>query len=145
MSAFAVANHSVWGEVAPEITPRDFNNPEKMDVDFLRLLSRIRRKCGVPFRIVSDHRTPGTNPGAAKSAHMELPCKAVDLRVLNNPERFKIVRAAFEEGIVRFGIYAPTPEQVKNFGEMSGSVHLDVSTDNPQGTMWMKWAKPDPA
>lgn len=139
MSMFAVANHAIWHDIGPELTPKDFQNPEKMDVDFLRLASRIRRQSGVPFRIVSDARTPDTNPGAEKSAHLELPCKALDLRVLTNAERMQLVKTALACGVRRIGVYPPTEDQKTTFGKASGSVHLDASTENPQDVLWMGW------
>jgi hypothetical protein len=141
MSTFAHLNHAVWGEIAPELTPKDFNEPEQMDVDFLRLLSRMRRDrdCGVPFRVVSDARDPEGSVGSTQSAHKERPCKAVDLRALNNAERWKIVTTALAHGIRRIGIYPPTPGQIAQFGKGSGSVHVDASTVNAQDRIWMSW------
>lgn len=133
--------HPVWAEIAPELRPGEFRFPYLMDVDFLRLLSRIRRACGVPFRIVSDHRPPDRNAaagGATKSAHMEEPCAAVDLRVLSNEERFRLVRAAIEHGVTRIGVYPPTPSQRAGYGKGAGSVHLDASRTNPSPRMWME-------
>jgi hypothetical protein len=141
MSTFAHLNHAVWGEIAPELTPKDFNEPEQMDVDFLRLLSRMRRDrdCGVPFRVVSDARDPDGSVGSTQSAHKERPCKAVDLRVLTNAERFKVITTALKHGIVRIGVYPPTEHQRATFGKGSGSVHLDASAVNAQRVMWMSW------
>lgn len=139
MSALATPDHPVWREIAPQLAPRDFRHPGMMDVDFLRLLSRVRRDAAVPFRIVSDYRTPEGNPGASASAHLDLPCRAVDLRVLTNHERWAVVRAAIAAGITRLGIYAPTASQIAQYGKASGSVHLDASTTNPQDRIWMSW------
>lgn len=135
----AVENHVVWAEIAPELTPKDFKNPYAMEVNFLRKLSSIRRKCGVPFRVVSDARDPDGDVGATQSAHKERPCRAVDLRVLTSAERMKIVRTAIQEGVRRIGVYAPTEGQVAQFGKASGSVHLDTSEENPADVMWMTW------
>lgn len=131
----AVEGHPVWQEIAPELTPRDFRFPWQMDVHFLRLLSRTRRRAGVPFRVVSDYRSPARNDaagGAEKSAHMERPCRAVDLSVKNNYERFRVVQAAMVEGFLRVGGY-PAHE------DNSGSVHLDASEVNPAPRFWTRW------
>lgn len=135
----ATEGHAVWSEISPELQPHDFRHPHRMDVEFLRLLSKIRRAAGVPFRVVSDYRDPNSNPGAAKSAHMEEPCKAVDLRVLDNRERWRVVSEAVKHGIVRIGVYAPNAHQAEAFGKASGSVHLDASAANPQERIWMTW------
>lgn len=140
MSEYAVKGHPVWGEIAPEITPRDFRNPYEMSVETLRRLSRVRRASGVPFRIVSDYRSPGANAkagGAKGSAHMTSPCRGVDLRVNGSRERFLIVTHALREGFRRIGIYPPTAWQARVFGKNSGSVHLDDSPDHPQDVIWV--------
>ena len=134
-SELARLKHAVWSEIAPELTPKDFHFPERMDVDFLRRLSRTRRRAGVPFRVVSDSRDPAANEaagGATNSAHMEMPCSAVDLRVKNNLERARVVTAAVQEGFERIGIY-PAHE------DNSGSVHLDASTDKPSPRFWTRY------
>jgi hypothetical protein len=132
--------HTVWSDIAPEITPRDFRFPHQMRVGTLKRLSRVRRKCKVPFRFVSDHRPPERNAavgGATGSAHMGVPCCAVDLRVQSSVERFAIVRAALEEGFARIGIYPPTESQRAQWGKNSGSVHLDDSPTHAPSVMWV--------
>jgi uncharacterized protein YcbK (DUF882 family) len=131
----AAKGHAVWGEIAPELTPRDFRSPFAMDVAFLRLLSRARRRAGVPFRVISDYRDPARNEaagGAEKSAHMECPCRAVDLQVRDNHERARIVLAAAEEGFLRIGVY-PAHE------DGGGSLHLDASETNPAPRIWTRF------
>lgn len=94
MSEVAVAEHEVWSETSPELMPHDFNYPYRMAPDFLRRLIRARRASRVPFRVVSDHRPPARNVaagGAQTSAHMESPCRAVDLRVNTNEERYRLL------------------------------------------------------
>jgi hypothetical protein len=136
----AVVGHSVWREIAPEITPSDFREPHRMNVGTLRRLSRVRRRAGVPFRIVSDHRPPERNAaagGATGSAHMGDPCCAVDLRVQSAAERFAVVAAALAEGFVRIGVYPPTESQRVQWGKNSGSVHLDDSPLHASRVMWV--------
>lgn len=136
----ASANHEIWARIAPEITPGEFNDPYSMHVETLARLSRVRRISGVPFRFVSDHRPPDRNAaagGAQGSAHMTLPCRAVDLRVHNSHERMRIVWAAILEGFRRIGVYSPTPFQAKTWGKNAGSLHLDDSPAHAQNVMWV--------
>jgi len=126
--------HPVWMGIAPFFVPSEFKHPFKMDVTFLRSLYRVRLRAGVPLRIVSDYRPPDRNAsvgGAKASAHMELPCSAVDLRVNNNHERMLIVAAAIEEGFTRMGIY-PAGEGG------AGSLHLDASRTLPSPRIWTR-------
>ena len=132
---YAVVGHAVWRAIAPEIREHEFRSPYLMDVHFLYLLSVIRRRSGVPFRIRSDYRDPARNAaagGASGSAHMERPCRAVDLHVIDNRERFLLLSAAMAAGIQRIGIY-PAKE------DNSGSVHLDASATKPQPRMWTRY------
>lgn len=139
VSDLADLNHEVWTEIAPELKPSDFQYPQKMSVEALRRLSRIRRASGVPMRVVGDWRPRDADFGASKSAHMEEPCTAVDLRVTNNEERHKLVEAALAEGCPRIGIYSPTDWQSSTYGKGSGSVHLDFSPHNPAPRMWLRY------
>lgn len=127
--------HPVWQEIAPELAPGEFRHPHDMDAGFLRRLARARRQAGVPFRIVSDHRPPEHNRavgGARTSAHMELPCRAVDLWVESNEERFRVAEALLEAGFTRIGIY-PARE------DHTGSIHVDASMANPAPRMWTRY------
>jgi uncharacterized protein YcbK (DUF882 family) len=131
----ASAGHPVWGEIAPELRAEEFHHPERMDTHFLRLLARVRRRAGVPFRIVSDYRSREQNRdagGASRSAHMDLPCRAVDLHVTNNEERFRVVEAALALGFVRIGVY---PARTDN----SGSIHIDAAEANPAPRIWTRY------
>jgi len=133
----ALASHPIWDEIAPELVPGEFRHPGLMDVEALRVFSAIRRRSGVPFRIISDHRPPARNAaagGARQSAHMESPCCAVDLGVSSNEERFRIVAAALALGVERIGVYP-----AKHGG--AGSVHLDLSDQKPAPRMWTEVAR----
>jgi uncharacterized protein YcbK (DUF882 family) len=132
--------HPVWQEIAPEITPGELRHPYRMNVSTLRRLSRVRRRSGVPFRFVSDYRTPVSNAaagGATDSAHMDDPGCAVDLRILSSRERFRLLTAALAEGYTRIGCYPPTDHQRRTWGKNSGSVHLDDSPTRPQEVIWV--------
>ncbi len=126
--------HPVWREIAPELVRRDFHHPERMDPAFLRLLSAARRRAGVPFRITSDHRPPEHNArvgGARRSAHREVPCRAVDLSVASGLERYRVVEALLAVGFRRIGIY-PAAE------DGSGAIHVDASPENPSPRIWTR-------
>ncbi|MBW3630044.1 MAG: hypothetical protein KY464_12195 [Gemmatimonadetes bacterium] len=128
----ALPEHPVWREIAPELAPSDFRHPEQMDAAFLRRLSAARRRAGVPFRILSDHRPPERNEaagGARRSAHLEVPCRAVDLRVETNEERFRVLAALLAVGFTRIGVY-PARE------DGAGSLHVDASASNPSPRVW---------
>lgn len=135
--------HAVWGEVFPEFKPGEFRRPWNMSVEALRLHIQVRRQSKVPFRIVSDSRLESQGIGAQNSAHNEIPCTALDLRVHTNNERFRLVKTALDVGAVRIGIYPPTPDQIKQFGKAGkwagGSVHIDFSPFLPPEVIWMAW------
>lgn len=128
-AALAKAEHPVWGEIAGAFKITEFQRPHEMDVEFLRLLYRVRKDAGVPFRLISDARPPDKDIGADKSAHKKRPCRAVDLKPKNSYERARIVIAAVRHGIVRIGVY-PT-----------GSLHLDAEThpENPSPRLWTSY------
>lgn len=137
---FAHEGHPVWDVIAPRdgvggFTPAEFRYPWKMDVRFLLLLYMMRLDAGVPFRISSDHRPPEHNKavgGAEQSAHQEEPCACVDLKVLNNRERFRITRTAYAFGVHRIGVarYETDPKTG------AGIVHLDCSRTLPPDVCW---------
>lgn len=138
-AATATAGHPVWGEIRPDGThggfiASEFQRPEEMDVEFLRLLHRIRHDAGVPMRIISDARPPDQDIGASKSAHKKRPCRAVDLHVINSYERACIVLAAARNGVVRIGVYPGKDGD-------AGSVHLDAEThaENPSPRIWTRY------
>lgn len=151
--------HAVWTEIAPKdgapgFERGEFRNPDKMCPDFLRRLRRARlltctltsffegHSQGVPFRITSDYRTTETNKlvgGAAVSAHTEVPCRAVDLRVKSARERYIILTALLTEAFERIGIEEPTPAQRALWGADAGTVHVDASPDLPQAILFTTW------
>lgn len=131
----AALDHPVWREIAPWFVPAEFRHPEAMDAAFLRRLARARQRARVPFRMVSDHRPPEHNArvgGARHSAHLEIPCRAADLHVANNEERFRVVAALLAEGFERIGIYPARPDG-------SGSVHVDASETHPAPRLWTRY------
>jgi hypothetical protein len=152
----AVPEHPVWEAIAPELSPRDFQHPHDMDVAFLRLLSRARRRAGVPFWVVSDRRAPG-QAGVSGSAHEAIPCRCVDLRVTSNEHRWRVVVALLlvelpdavwdvvalgGAGFNRLGLYPPTDWQRSTHGPGSGSVHVDGEggdSGKPAPRIWLSF------
>ena len=133
---FAKLNHPVWDEIAPRgggpgFLPTEFEQPEKMDVHFLRLLYKARIIAKVPFRVLDSVRKDPF------SAHGEEPCCAVDLQVLTSYERSRVVRAAYFVGFVRVGIYPGSDGEYKGKTKRDGGgVHLDASRTKPQDHLW---------
>lgn len=125
----------VWMEVALYFVPEEFANPHAMDSSFIRKLYKMRITAGVPFRVTSSYRTPEHNErikGASRSAHTLLPCRAVDLKVINNYERAQVVFAAIAYGIERLGIY-PADENG------AGVIHIDDSRQHPRPRIWTNY------
>jgi hypothetical protein len=138
---FAHKDHPVWAEVRPEFTPKDFANPYRMDVGFLRWLHGVRKEAGVPMWITSDARDADSDVGADLTAHKKLPCRAVDGQVKDewkgmpgSEQLARIIIAAVKEGCVRIGVY----KSKRGLGDI---YHLDAEThpDNPSPRMWTKW------
>lgn len=128
---FATLDHEVWDEIAPEFLPSEFEDPEKMDVSFLRLFHKARMEAGVPFRIIDTLRDD------SRSAHGEVPGIAADLQVLNSRERSRIVRAAYGVGFIRVGVYRGSHGFYKGMKKKDGGgVHLDASRNKSSDHMW---------
>jgi hypothetical protein len=140
----AKPDHPVWAEIAEHFGPSEFANPERMDVEFLRLLYRVRKRAGVPMHITSDSRDPDSEVGADLTAHKKVPCRAIDGQVRGEtvdgvylpPSEClaRVIIAAIQEGVVRIGIYKSS----KGLGDI---FHLDAEThaDNPSPRIWTKW------
>ncbi len=107
----------------------DQGRADKMGFEFMLWLDELRAKCKFPFKVTSTYRTPERNAGAngaKKSAHMDVPCDAVDIGGLDSRHRFKLVYEAMALGCRRIGVYE------------NGSVHLD-RTGSPRGqdVLWV--------
>jgi len=127
-----------WTLVAPYFTPSEFKVPEKMSYEFMMWLLEVRLRAGVTMNISSSVRSTAYNKqvgGAKDSAHVDVPCRAVDIRPPTkrdamdpnwNYARFKIVKAAMDCGGVRIGIY------------QNGSLHLDrTESTRPAPRLWV--------
>ena len=124
-----------WG-LCEYFAASEFKYPDAMGVEFIQWLETVRVEAGVPMHIVSDHRTPERNAnagGAERSAHMDVPCNAVDIGkrpTANDPNwnhaRYRIIKAALKLGCQRIGMYP------------SGSLHLDRGEDtHPAPRIWI--------
>lgn len=125
---------SDWAEIK-NFKPSEFKHPEKMGLEFVRWLDRLRKEAGVPITITSSYRSPEYNEGvggASNSAHTDLPCNSIDIGERPRPDdpnwnhsRFQIVATAIKLGCTRIGTYA------------NGSLHLDMTHDKRPGKrMW---------
>lgn len=121
--------------VVKHFTRDEFHHPDVMGYEFMLWLDKVREDAGVPMHVTSDHRTPEHNidvGGAEDSAHLDIPCDAVDIGMHPtdhdphwNYARFKIVEAAMKNGCARIGTYA------------NGSLHLDrTELARPAPRMW---------
>lgn len=105
----------------------EFDNFDKMDSEFLKLLDKIRHISGVPMIITSDYRTKKKNKevgGKPDSAHLY--GWAVDVACANGVARMALIKAALEVGITRIGV-------AKNF------LHFDIAdrySTKPKNVIW---------
>lgn len=122
-----------WEEV-DHFQSGEFVAPHLMDKGFMLWLDGVRELAGVPMPVTSSHRTPEHNRavgGAKDSAHVDIPCQAVDIAPRRASDRFKIVQAALTLGCTRLGVYA------------DGSVHLDRTEDiRPSPALWVVVSNP---
>lgn len=125
---------SDWALIV-HFTPTEFidhgtgqNCAGTMGLEFIQWLDQVRASAGVPMPISSSYRDPTYNAtihGATKSAHMQIPCEAVDVVPAGDQDRYHIIHAAIIAGGVRIGIYG------------NGSLHLDrAESDHPSPALW---------
>lgn len=123
-----------WAQ-CPHFPVTEFRYPNRMGYEFMLWLERVRERAGVPMVITSSARTPEENAaagGAPDSAHVDVPCEAVDIGMRPRPDdpnwnrsRYQIFEAAIALGCRRIGSYA------------NGSLHLDrTEARRPAPRMW---------
>jgi len=114
----------------------EFDSPDSpgsgsmMDIEFLKVLDKIREDCGFPFKITSGYRTEAHNQALKDtgqeavddSAHTR--GKACDIAIYNGSQRMALVKTALKYGINRCGIG-------KTF------CHLDSDITKPRMVMWL--------
>lgn len=91
---------------------------DKMNAGFLAKLDKCRELAGFPFVLTSSYRSPEKNAmigGANYSMHLS--GRAVDVRVANGDQRWRIVRAAMSLGL--------------SVGIMENAVHIDDRDGTP--------------
>lgn len=124
-----------WAKLAPYFKPSEFKEPMKMGYEFMMWLLQVRKDAGVPMNPSSSYRSPAYNKsvgGATDSAHCDVPCDSVDIAMEPRPDdpnwnysRFKIMKAALDNGCQRIGTY------------QNGSLHLDrTEHERPAPRMW---------
>lgn len=85
---------------------------DRMNADFLIKLDTCRHLCGFPFVVTSSWRSPEKNRRVGGSpGSMHLKGRAVDIRVSDGAQRWKVVQAAVSLGL--------------SVGIMQNAVHLD--------------------
>lgn len=115
--------HEEWRGIA-NFARDEFDEPEKMSLELVTVLDKIREAVGSPMIVTSSYRHG--DPRAHGQG------MAVDVSDNANGEdvssswRFAVLSAALEQGIRRIGVY-------------DRHVHLDVWPDGPQDVIW--WAK----
>lgn len=123
-----------WNEIKPyldvlngnKVTYKYFTAKEieGLKPELCAMLDKARELAGVPFFLNSTLRSPEKNAevgGVENSSHLK--GEAVDIRVRNSSERFKILQALIEVGFKRIGV-----------GETF--IHADIDKSKPNEVMW---------
>lgn len=95
-----------------------------LDKELIVKLEQARHLAGVPFFITSGKRDVEANMaagGVPDSSHIK--GLAVDLAIDGSVNRFKIVKALFDAGFKRIGIY-------------NLHAHVDIDGEKPQDVCW---------
>ena len=101
------------------------NSGELMNLEFLKMLDSARHLADTPFIINSGYRTAEHNKkvgGIKSSSHLK--GLAVDIKIINSIQRFKILNALLSVGFVRVGIGS-------NF------LHVDFDLTKGQNIIWL--------
>lgn len=113
---------TVWGDVACNCGC----GQEYLNLELYNRLTWARVLAGIPFNILSWNRCEKHNlaeGGSSTSSH--LLGYAVDIRINNSIERFKILKALLDAGFTRIGIY-------------SWGFHVDVDPEKDKEVCWLK-------
>lgn len=107
-------------------SPDDIGSGENMSPIFLQKLDKAREIAKIPFKINSGYRTHKHNKkvgGVKNSSHMNIPCNASDIHIVNSRSRFIILQSLMSQGFTRFGIG-------KNF------IHVDSDEEKSAEVIW---------
>lgn len=96
-----------------------------LDGELCAMLDRARGLAGIPFRITSGYRTYDKNTGLPEAVQdsSHLTGNAVDLACSDSLTRFRMLKALFDVGFVRIGVYG-------------NHIHCDNSIKLPQRVLW---------
>lgn len=120
----------LWSEVK-HFSFGEFDDPTQkdsgllMNIEFVKILDRIRELVKFPLTINSGFRTEAHNlavGGKPNSAHTK--GLAADIQCSNSSDRYELVGAAYSLGI-------------KRIGEGDSFIHLDISYELPQRVKWL--------
>lgn len=93
----------------------EFQHPERMDQQLIRLLDDARAHLGKAMIITSSWRPEVTSSHNAG--------KAVDIRAKSGAYRLELVKALLKAGALRIGVY-------------DRHIHVDVDYQRPTPTLW---------
>lgn len=105
-------------------SPDQKGSGEFMQDIFMKRLIYARECARVPFKINSGYRTPAHNKavgGVNNSAHTR--GYAADIGIIDDTDRFKIVRALLSAGFNRIGIY-------------QSFIHVDCDISKKANVIW---------
>lgn len=97
----------------------------QIEIELVEKLDRARYEAGVPFTITSGYRSEAHNSavgGSPNSAHML--GLAADIACDDSLTRFAMLRAIFNEGFARVGIY-------------DDFIHVDIARDRINEVAWL--------
>lgn len=103
------------------------SDPKMIGVNpkLMKILDTIRGECGFPITITSGFRTKEENAklkGSVKDSEHLLGL-AVDIAVSDDHKRYKILKSAFKNEILRIGVG-------------TGFIHLGIDASKPQEVVW---------
>lgn len=102
---------------------QEFDHPDRIDEILVYLLDRVRQLAAHPIHITSDVRPEDSDSSHADGLAVDISDNA-DGDPLGSRWRFLVLRAAYDAGFHRIGIY-------------DRHIHLDISEDRPEDVCWI--------